>query len=130
MEFEDITYFLTQLAKKNFSLILENNHCKLSVICVKFMYKYLAFRYFSTFFNPTPFVFFKDISCLIIKTYFIVCNLYFLVGQQGDWKAEARIFDDATGEEVGCYFVHASTGHPGCTGPECIIGRRRFLRRN
>jgi len=45
------------------SLIIENNHCKFSVICVRFIYKYLAFCYFPPFFNPTPFVFFKNISC-------------------------------------------------------------------
>ena len=39
-------------------LILDNNHSKFSAICVRFMYKY-----FFPFFNPTPFVFFKDISC-------------------------------------------------------------------
>jgi len=40
-------------------LILDNNHSKFSIICVRFMYKY-----FFPFFNPTPFVFLKDISCL------------------------------------------------------------------
>jgi len=46
-------------------LILDNNHFKFSAICVRFMYKYLALYYISfSFFNPTPFVFFKDMSCL------------------------------------------------------------------
>ena len=48
-----------KVGQNNCSLILENNHCKFSVICVRFMYKYLALCYFSPFFNPTPFVFFK-----------------------------------------------------------------------
>jgi len=34
-----ITYFLTKLAKIS---VLNNNHSKFCVICVKFMYKYLA----------------------------------------------------------------------------------------
>jgi len=46
-------------------LILDNNHSKFSVTCVRFVYKYLALCYKFSFFNPTPFVFFKDISCLI-----------------------------------------------------------------
>jgi len=62
-----------------------------------------------------------------------VLSLYLLalsgVFQQGDYKAEARIFD-AAGVEVGCYFVHASTAPTGCTGAACVIGRRRVLRRN
>ena len=44
--------------QKSCPLILDNNHSKFSVICVRFMYKY-----FFPFFNRTPFVFFKDISC-------------------------------------------------------------------
>jgi len=43
-------------------LILDNNHSKFSVFCVRFMYKYSALFYFFLF-NRTPFVFFKDISC-------------------------------------------------------------------
>ena len=63
MEFGDITYFLTKLAKN--SRPLDNIHFKFSVICVRFMYKYLTLCYiFFFFFNLTPFVFFKDISCL------------------------------------------------------------------
>jgi len=46
MEFEDITYFL------------DNNQSKFSVICVRFMYEYLALCYIFFFFNQTPFVFF------------------------------------------------------------------------
>jgi len=45
-------------------MILDNNHSKFSVICVRFMYKYLALCYI---FNPTSFVFFKDISCHYIR---------------------------------------------------------------
>ena len=44
-------------------LILENNHSKFLVICVRFMYKYLALCYIFSFYNPTPFVFFKETSC-------------------------------------------------------------------
>ena len=40
-------------------LILDNNHCKFSVICVRFMYKYLALLFLFLFLNPTPFVFLK-----------------------------------------------------------------------
>ena len=44
MEFEDITYNVlsNKVGQNNCSLILKNNHCKFSVICVRFMYKYLA----------------------------------------------------------------------------------------
>jgi len=55
MEFEDITYFL------------DNNQSKFSVICVRFMYEYLALCYIFFFFNPKPFVFLKDISCFSFK---------------------------------------------------------------
>jgi len=55
-----------KVGQNSCSLILENNHCKFSVICVRSMnkYMYLSLCYFFPFFNPTPFVFLKDISCL------------------------------------------------------------------
>ena len=56
MEFEDITYFL------------DNNQSKFSVICVRFMYKYLALCYiFFFFFNPTPFIFLKTFLVLALN---------------------------------------------------------------
>ena len=56
-----------KVGQNSCSLILENNHCKFSVICVRFMYKYLALCYFPRF-NPTPFVFFKDIFLFLLCT--------------------------------------------------------------
>ena len=50
-------------------LILDNNHSKFSVICVRFMY---TSTFFSFFFNPTPFCLFKDISCFYSVHYFDV----------------------------------------------------------
>jgi len=47
-------------------LILDNNHSKFSVICVRFMY---TSTFFSFFYNPTPFVFFKDIFCFTVHVY-------------------------------------------------------------
>ena len=64
MEFEDITYFL------------DNNQSMFSVICVRFMYTYLALCYIIFFFNPTPFVFFKDISCLDFVEVKLRCELF------------------------------------------------------
>ena len=55
-EFEDITYFLTKFAK--IAVYWSLTIIKFSDICVRFMYKY-----FFPFFNSTPFVFSKDISC-------------------------------------------------------------------
>ena len=57
-------------------LILDNNQSKFSVICVRFMYKYLALCYIFSFFNPTPIVFFKDISCSCTQGSWIVCCLH------------------------------------------------------
>jgi len=58
MELKEITYFLT-VGQNSCPLIFDNNHSKFSVICERFMYKYLALCYFFLFFNPTPFVFLK-----------------------------------------------------------------------
>ena len=50
-------------------LILDNNHSMFSVICVRFMYKYIL-CYIFLLFIPTPFVFFKDnigLICLEVQ---------------------------------------------------------------
>jgi len=62
MEFEDNTYFLTKLAKIAVHRYLKI--IKFSVICVSIYVHVLSLVLFFPFFNPTPFVFFKDISCL------------------------------------------------------------------
>ena len=49
------------------SRLFDNIHFKVSVICVRFLNKYLTLCYIFFFFNPTPFVFFKDISCFITE---------------------------------------------------------------
>jgi len=49
-------------------LILDNNHFKFSVICIRFMYKYLALCYFFPFLIRRRLSFLKDISCLILFT--------------------------------------------------------------
>jgi len=55
-----IWWLSNRVGQNSCPLILDNNHCKFSVICVSFMYKYLALSYiFFLFFNPTPFVFLK-----------------------------------------------------------------------
>jgi len=41
-----------KVGQNSCSLILENNHCKFSVICVRFMYKYLALCNFPVFLIP------------------------------------------------------------------------------
>jgi len=69
--------------------------------------------------------FLKKETCFIIVLELAFSHVF----QQGDYKAEARIFDEA-GVEVGCYFVHASTAPIGCTGAACVIGRRRVLQTN
>jgi len=57
-------YLLSNKVGQN-SCQLDNIHFQFSVICVRFMYKYLKpCVIFSSFFNLTPFVLFKDISCL------------------------------------------------------------------
>jgi len=91
MEFEDITYFLTKLAKIAVHWFY--------VICVRFMYKYLAL---CKFLNPTPFVFFKDISCLK----YILTDLK---GQQGHYATFSRIM----------------RFRPPTTRPLCIMGVSR-----
>ena len=55
-----------KVSQNSCPLILDNNHSEFSVICVRFMYKYLALCYFFLF-NRTPFVCFKDISCFTCK---------------------------------------------------------------
>jgi len=54
---------------------LDNIHFKFSVICVRFMYKYLTLCYIFFLFNLTPFVFFKDISCLFLSKHSCTCNV-------------------------------------------------------
>ena len=55
-----------KVGQNSCSLILEKNHCKFSVICVRCMYKYLALCYFP------PFLILRRLSFL--KT-FIVSNV-------------------------------------------------------
>jgi len=58
-------------------LILDNNHCKFSVICVRFMYKYLALCFFFfLFLIRRRLSFLKYISCLyqFLNIKFISCG--------------------------------------------------------
>jgi len=52
-----------KVGQNSCSLILKKNHCTFSVICVRFMYKYLALCHFPPFLILRCLSFFKDISC-------------------------------------------------------------------